>query len=486
MMTRRPPILIAAAILSALAFAASAQASVQYPYTLVDPGTFGGPNSGFDGPGVPISSNGTLVGTADTTTLDSDYPNCPPPPGGCSDPYIQHAFAWSDGRLRDLGALPGQNDSAIYELNNYGFGVGSSENGLDDPNTGTAAQSAVMFYHGRVINLGTLPGGHESFAQDINDRGEVAGNSSNGINDPYSFFGWGTQTRSFIWHNGVMTDLGTLGGADAVQNNLNQRGQVAGWSYTNNTPNFDSGGFPTTDPFLWQNGHMTDLGTLGGDMGQTSWLNDRGEVVGFSFLAGDTTLHPFLWNGGPMVDLGTLGGSSGVASWVSNSGDVVGVAQTGAGSWDGFLWHDGKMVDLAPVDGAPQSSANSVNDQGEAVGNTLDANFNELAAVLWSDGHAYDLNTLVAPGTEHLTAAQYINDQGDIVSNAELPNGDQRMVELVRRPWVPLPLGSTAGPAVKVGVAGQSPTAEFALTAGRHGIKAAIRELMLRLNEQRP
>jgi probable HAF family extracellular repeat protein len=485
-MTRRPPTLIAAAILASMALAASAHAGAPYPYTLIDPGTFGGPNSGFDGPGVPISSNGTLVGTADTTTLDSDYPNCPPPPGGCSDPYIQHAFGWSNGRLIDLGALPGQNDSAIYELNSDGVGVGSSENGLDDPNTGTAAQTAVIFNRGRVINLGMLPGGHESFAQDINDQGQIAGNSSNGTPDPYSMFGWGTETRSFIWQNGKMTDLGTLGGPDAVQNNLNERGQIAGWSYTNDTPNTDSGGYPTTDPFLWQNGHMTDLGTLGGDYGNTNWMNDRGDVVGFSYLAGDQTFHPFLSNGGRMIDLGTLGGSSGAAFWVSNSGDVVGVAQTSDGSWDGFLWHDGKMVDLPPVDGAPQSNANSVNDRGEAVGNTQDANFNELAAVLWAGGHAYDLNTLVAPSAEHLTAAQYINDQGDIVSNAVLPNGNQRIVELVRRPWVPLPPASTAGPAATAGVADQSPTAKFALTAGRYGIGAAIHQLMLGLRQQQP
>jgi probable HAF family extracellular repeat protein len=333
-MSRRLLSLIAAVILSSMAFAASAQASARYPYTLVDPGTFGGPNSFFDGPGVPIASNGTLVGAADTTTLDSDYPNCAPP-APCSDPYIQHAFAWSNGRLTDLGALPGQNISDIYELNSDGVGVGSSENGLDDPNTGTAAQIAVTFQHGRVINLGTLPGGHESFAQDINDQGQVAGNSSNGTQDPYSMFGWGTETRAFVWRNGAMHDLGTLGGPDALQYNLNARGQIAGESYTNDTPNADSGGVPTTDPFLWQNGHMTDLGTLGGDYGNTNWLNDRGEVVGFSNLAGDDAFHPFLWNGGRMIDLGTLGGSSGAAFWVSNSGDVVGVAQTADGSWDG-------------------------------------------------------------------------------------------------------------------------------------------------------
>src|SRR6185437_4510983 len=56
----------------------------------------------------------------------------------------------------------------------------------------------------------------------------------------------------------------------------------------------------TLDPFLWQNGRMRDLGTLGGTMGVANWLNDAGEVVGSSSLAGDHTTHPFLWKNGTM------------------------------------------------------------------------------------------------------------------------------------------------------------------------------------------
>jgi hypothetical protein len=77
-----------------------------------------------------------------------------------------------------------------------------SETAATDPYTGWPSDHAVMFKNGQVLNLGTLPGGYQSQANDINDFGQVSGFASNGTPDPYSFFGWGTQARSFISHEG--------------------------------------------------------------------------------------------------------------------------------------------------------------------------------------------------------------------------------------------------------------------------------------------
>lgn len=458
-----------------IAGTAHAQDAKRYPYTLIDPGTFGGPSNFLDLPGIPFTTQGILLGTADTTTRNHAYDHCP---SNLCDGYEQHAFMWRNGHLTDLGTLPGKNGSSIYGLNSRGVGAGISQNGLN-PVSLLIAGVAVLFKGGRVVSLGTLPGGHVSFAQGISNRGQVAGNSSNGTPDPFSFFNWGTQTRGFAWRNGMMRDLGSLGGADTVENSQNLRGQITGWSYTNNTPN-PATGLPTTDPFLWQHGHMTDLGTLGGAFGTANWQNNAGEVVGQSDLAGDQTARPFLWKSGHMHNLGSLGGGFGFANWVNGRGDVVGGSLAADHAFHGFLWKNGRMIDLRPVGGAPWAFADSVNNRDQVVGNeTTTGGGHELLAVLWACGHGYDLNTLVAPNPLRMVSADYINNQGDIVGHGVLPNGDQRLFLLIRNPSVPLPSHSTPPrPLPLSGPPEGSAAVKFGIHAvGRGGIAAGIHQL---------
>src|SRR5262249_35675414 len=140
-----------------------------------------------------------------------------------------------------------------------------------------------------------------------------------------------TQTRGFIFEKGVMRDLGTLGGTDASPSGINEIGQVAGVSYVNFDPPPDPllCGFPiTTHPFFWQNGKMTDIGTLGGTCASATTINKRGQVVGNSNLPGDEILHPYLWERGRLTDLGTFGGTFGVANALNDAGEIVGMAST--------------------------------------------------------------------------------------------------------------------------------------------------------------
>jgi probable HAF family extracellular repeat protein len=66
-----------------------------------------------------------------------------------------------------------------------------------------------------------LPGGRSSAAVAINDRGQIVGSTDTGRSTD--------AIRPFLWQNGQLRDLGSLGGsARAVA--INNHGQIVGWS----------------------------------------------------------------------------------------------------------------------------------------------------------------------------------------------------------------------------------------------------------------
>jgi probable HAF family extracellular repeat protein len=76
---------------------------------------------------------------------------------------------------------------------------------------------------------------------------------------------------------------------------------------------------------------VTNLGTLGGKQGSSAHgINNRSWVTGDANLPGDTAEHAYVWRDGVMIDLGTLGGvNSNVDLPVKNNrGLIVGFAQT--------------------------------------------------------------------------------------------------------------------------------------------------------------
>jgi probable HAF family extracellular repeat protein len=196
-------------------------------------------------------------------------------------------------------------------------------------------------------------------------------------------------------------------------------------------------GLPTVKPFLWRDGVMTDLGTLGGTLGFAGCPNYRGQVIGASDLSGDVNSHAFLWENGTMYDLGTLGGPNSEAIWLNESGMVVGSADLpGDNLHDAVVWKDGKMIDLGTVNGDACSRGRGLNARGQVVGGSSDC-FNFLHAFVWEEGGPIqDLNTLIAPGSGwQLTNAFNINDRGEILAKAApvgfTPNDDEDLGHLV-------------------------------------------------------
>jgi probable HAF family extracellular repeat protein len=439
--------LIAVALFAALALPAATSAQEEkvqkkehHHYKLVVVEPLGGPNSYLTGPSFQIINNrGAFAAIANTPTSNPNA-NCFIP-FNRPDCFVQHSVVLHNGVLTELGVLPGGASAQTVWISANGFVAGFSENGLIDPQTGQPEGVAVLWDGRRAINLGTVPGGTESIALSVNSLGRVVGFSNNDIPDAFSLVGFPTQTRAFLWQNGVMRDLGTLGGPDASASFVNDHGQVAGFSYTDSAVN-PSTGVPTTHPFLWENSKMTDLGTLGGTLSgsplliTSGSLNNRGDVAGASNLTGDVTQHPFLWTKSEgMKDLGTLGGTFGYANWVSDSREVVGVATNlNDQALHAFFWRDGVMTDLQTVGTDPDSEAKSVNSQGQVVGASFDlAAGVDLHGFLWEHGAPIvDLNTLVPPGSDvTITNAFDINDRGEIAGNGFLPNGDSRAVLLI-------------------------------------------------------
>jgi probable HAF family extracellular repeat protein len=239
----------------------------------------------------------------------------------------------------------------------------------------------------------------------------------------------------------TVRNLGSLGGTgccNVVGNN------DIGW--VDGTSNV--AGDQSVHPFLWREGHMQDLGTLGGPNANAGGMNDKGDVtVGGSDT---TTIDPlgenwcgfgtgltcrsYVWHNGKRTLVPTLGGNNGDVSGINDAGLVLGFAETAVPDatciapqvlgTKAFEWDpdDNTIRVLPPLPGDTVTAALAMNQRGDAVGASGICGFglaltSALHAVVWRNGLPTDLGSF---GGSYGNLANSINSHGQVVGQSDL------------------------------------------------------------------
>jgi probable HAF family extracellular repeat protein len=300
---------LAAVLAAAVPLAASA--ATARGWTLIDIGTLGGPSSY----GAAISNSGFVAGCADLADGTA------------------HAFLYKDGVMKDLGsgATAGRGggsasgNSCALAVNNQGTAAGRSASG-----------ELVVWADATVTGIGV-----QGDVGGLDDNGTVVGSS-----------GEGTARRAFMFANGKLTSLGSLGaGGESHATRINAHAQIVGSS--------------NGHAFIYENGAMRDLGTLGGAVSAARGLNDFGQIVGMS-STNNGQPAPFIFDGA-MRALEGPGYSHAIA--INNRGQVVGSAE---GSF-GYLLDNGEYLRLDTIPEVKQTGwrrlePTGINDRGWIVG----------------------------------------------------------------------------------------------------------------------
>ncbi len=297
-------------------------------YEIMDLGTLGGPES----QSVAINNEGQIIGSS--TISDGSEPV---------------AFLWEDGIMVPLSVTAGLTTSAAA-INDKGLIAGAF---MTTVQTATL-QFPVLWAGETYTQLETLSD-TQGVAQAVNNLGLVAGSSITESNN-----------QLLLWQDEMLSSTIPISGGVASASGLNLGGELVGTIEISANNSFG---------YLWASGVFTGLGTLDGSSSRALDINDLGQIVGNSHVSGDISAHAFLWEDGEMQDLGTLGdviSRTSQANAINNGGVIAGWSEAENGK-RAVLWQEGQIMDLndmLPVDSEWEAllSAEDINDQGWIVG----------------------------------------------------------------------------------------------------------------------
>jgi probable HAF family extracellular repeat protein len=322
----------------------------------------------------------------------------------------EHAVLWRGNQMLDIGDPGLGGNSIANSVNDWVQVVGEAENtsshrpttedfcGFQALGFSSSPTPCVPFIlkNGRMVPLKTL-GGVNGVASYVNGWGGIVGYTETTIADPGCPAPQQYQFKPAVWFGDLIGELPTGSDPEGVAFSLNDLGQAVGASGSCGPFNpvwlFN---LVPAHALLWVNGKPTDLGNLGGVMNNLAYkISNRGEVIGGSDLAGDQTSHAFLWTAATkMQDLGTVNDAVdqdtySVGLGINDQGEIVGVSANADFSIArAFIRQNGKLVDLNSLVAGTSSlylfTACSINTQGEIIGIGLDTNTGETHAYLAS------------------------------------------------------------------------------------------------------
>src|ERR1700723_1297428 len=285
-----------------------------------------------------------------------------------------NVFAQRSYKITDLGVNKHtDNFNMVMGLNNQGWAE-NMDGVLTLPLTSTSASilsgRAVISIYGVNIDLTTL-GGDNSWTNygGINDRGEAVGMAETSVPDPNGedmcAFGTKKTCRGFFWRHGHIMALPTLGGNNGQASAINNRGQIVGIS---ETTVLDSGCPPgkpgkIISPALWEKDEVRALPTVAGDPdGFVQGINDRGQAVGSSGTCTNIATHAVLWENDTAFQLADLGPTGGAAYAINDHGQIVGYVTSADGTTIvASLWQNGGVTGLPILPGDSAAFATGIN-----------------------------------------------------------------------------------------------------------------------------
>ena len=336
---------------------------------MTDLGALPGVNNSAAG---SINARGWITGQSQSATID--------PVAGIPE---SHAVLWKHGQIIDLGTLDSGTESLGIYVNDADQVIGFSTINTNPDPVGFFGfpTHTFIWQNGEKLDIGTL-GGANAFpgASCSNQPKDLVVGGSTTTTTVNSTTGL-PDADPFLWHKGKMIDLGTLGGTNGFAQCANHRHQVIGMSSLAANP--AACDYPVLNSvrpgchaFFWEEGVIKDLGTLGGNNSEAIWLNEAGDVVGSADLAGPTgnqTHDAVLWRDGKIHDLGTVTGDPCSRGRGLNArGQVVGGSSDCRNFLHAFLWEEGgPMLDLntliPPGSGMQLTNAFNINDRGEIL-----------------------------------------------------------------------------------------------------------------------